>query len=99
MLRIAMRAGRAYKMYYTYVLQSLKDNKLYVGWTNNLKQRLHKHNSKKIQATNKCTPFKLIYCEICLNRKDAIQREKSLKTGFGRAYLKRRLINYNNMRA
>ena len=81
-------------MYYTYVLKSLKDEKLYIGWTDDIKIRITSHNSGDVIATKNRRPLKAIYFEGCLNKKDAINREKSLKTGFGRAYLKRRLENY-----
>lgn len=80
--------------YFTYVLQSQKDFSLYIGWTNNLKHRLQQHNIGKVQATKPKIPYKLVYLETCLNQKDAILREKSLKTGFGRKYIKNRLKNY-----
>lgn len=78
-------------MYYVYVLQSLKDRKLYVGQTNNLKRRFAEHNEGKVDATKNRIPFRLVYYEACNISDDAIAREKDLKTGFGRAYLKRRL--------
>lgn len=77
------------KYYFSYVFKSLKDNKLYIGWTTNLKDRLNKHNSDKIQSTKSRKPFELIYFEGRLDKKKAISREKQLKTGFGRKYLKR----------
>jgi putative endonuclease len=78
-------------MFYTYVLRSLKDNKLYIGWTNDLRQRFQKHQNGLVTATKDRRPLKLIYYEACLKKEDAIAREKSLKTGFGRSYIKRRL--------
>jgi putative endonuclease len=78
-------------MFYTYVLKSIKDGKLYVGWTEDLKGRLLKHNNGLVESTKNRSPLKLIYYEACENRDDAIAREKALKTGFGRAYLKRRI--------
>jgi len=80
-------------MFYTYVLKSRVDKKLYVGWTNNLISRLKKHNNKQVDATKFRVPFDLIYYEACNNKEDAVRREKQLKTGFGRAYLKRRIRN------
>jgi len=77
--------------YYTYIFKSQKDNSFYIGWTNNLKIRLHKHNSGLVSATKYRKPFKLVYFEGCLNKQKAILREKSLKTGFGRKYLKNRI--------
>ena len=84
-------AGRYGMFYYTYVLVSGIDNSFYTGWTNNLKERVIKHNKGLVQATKNRRPFKLIYFEACLSKENAIAREKQLKSGFGRAYLKRRL--------
>lgn len=78
-------------MYYVYVIRSIKDNKLYTGHTNNLKRRFEQHNSGKVFSTKNRRPFKLLYYEACNILEDAIKREKCFKTGFGRAYLKRRL--------
>lgn len=78
-------------MFYTYVLRSRKDNKLYIGWSNNLEKRLEKHNGGLVAATRHRLPIELVYYEACLTKDGAIAREKQLKTGFGRAYLKRRL--------
>ncbi len=78
-------------MYYTYVLQSKEDGELYIGWSTDLKRRVVEHNSGQVPATKNRMPFKLIYYEACLEESLAIAREKQLKTGFGRAYLKRRI--------
>ena len=83
-------------MYYVYVIQSLKDKKLYIGHANNLLKRIKEHNKGLVKSTQKRKPFKLLYYEASNLLKDAVSREKSLKTGFGRAYLKRRLNDLNN---
>jgi putative endonuclease len=77
--------------YFTYVLKSQIDNKLYVGWTNNLQQRIKKHNDGKVQSTKSRKPLKLVYFEGCLSEQKAISREKYFKTGFGRRFLKSRV--------
>jgi putative endonuclease len=77
--------------YYTYVLKSLKDNGFYIGFTNDLSRRLEMHNNGLVLSTKSRTPFNLVYFEGCINEGDAIEREKQLKTGFGRNYLKRRI--------
>lgn len=77
--------------YFTYVLKSKKDNKLYIGWTNKLMLRLQKHNGGQVKATKDRVPFELVYFEGCLQKHKAIEREKQLKTGFGRLYLKKRI--------
>jgi len=79
------------KFYYTYVLKSLKDGNLYIGWSDDLKQRIYKHNSGKVAATKYRLPLILVYYEACSSKTKSIEREKSLKTGFGRRYLKTRM--------
>jgi putative endonuclease len=81
------------KFHYNYVLRSFKNGKLYVGFTDNLRQRITKHNKGLVKATNNGRPWQLVYFEACFKKEDAINREKQLKTGFGRAYLKRRITD------
>ena len=78
-------------MFYTYVLKSSKDGDLYIGFSKDLKNRLIEHNKGLVPATKDSRPFKIVYYEACLSYTKAVEREKSLKTGFGRAYLKRRI--------
>jgi len=81
-------------MFYVYVLQSLKDDKFYVGFTDNLQKRILKHNRGKVFSTKPRRLLKLIYFEVCLNKQDAKQREKYLKTGTGKRYIKQRVKHY-----
>ncbi len=78
-------------MYYTYVLKSKKDGKLYIGYTNDLKERLSLHNKGLVDSTKDRQPLELQYYEACLSMKKALEREKYFKTGFGRRFLKSRL--------
>lgn len=80
--------------HYVYILQSLKDSNFYTGCTNDLNLRINQHNKDQVQSTKHRIPFKLIYSEICLDKKDAFQREKYLKTAWGKRYIKNRLKNY-----
>ena len=77
--------------YYTYILKSKKDNKLYTGYTNNLRKRLLQHNQGKSTYTKGRGPFEIIYYEACLLEEKARSRELYLKTGMGKRYLKNRL--------
>ena len=74
--------------YYTYVLLSLKDNKLYIGSTNNLKRRLKQHSHGQVEATRYRLPLKLIHYEYFINKDDAEARELFLKSGYGHRQLK-----------
>jgi len=78
-------------VYYTYVLKSYRDLKLYIGWTDDLSSRFIKHQKGLVLSTKNRRPFKLVYYEACLSKEGAIKREKQLKTGFGRKYLKNRI--------
>lgn len=81
--------------YYVYVLKSVKDDKLYIGYTNNLKRRLVEHNKGFNFSTSFRVPFKTIYFEASININDAKRREKYLKTTQGRRFLGLRLKEYN----
>ena len=81
-------------MHYTYVIQSKKDSKWYTGYTHDLRKRLRKHNDGKVFSTKGRGPFELIYYEGCMNEQDARQREKYLKSGMGKRYLKNRLKRF-----
>lgn len=79
------------QFYYTYVLLSSLDNKFYIGWTDDLKERYNAHNKGEVESTRNRRPLMLVYYEACLSKNSAILREKQLKTGFGRSYLKKRI--------
>ncbi len=81
-------------MFYTYILRSKKGNKWYTGSTNNLQKRFKDHNLGKVASTENRAPFELIYYEACINEQDARQREKYLKSGMGKRYLKNRLKRF-----
>lgn len=68
-------------MFYVYILKSLKDNRIYTGFTSNLKHRAKEHNSGKVKSTKHRRPLKLIYYEAYLSKKDAQERENYLKSG------------------
>ena len=80
--------------YYVYVLISEKDGMFYTGYTSDLNKRFEHHNKGKVSSTVNRRPLKLIYWEGCLNQQDATRREKYLKSGNGKLYLKNRLKTY-----
>jgi len=77
--------------YYTYLLKSKKDGKLYTGSTKDLRKRLSQHTKGQCLTTKGRGPFVLIYYEACLLESKARSREKYLKSGMGKRYLKNRL--------
>ncbi len=82
-------------MYFVYLLESVNTGKWYIGYTPAwVRKRLEKHNSGAVQSTKAFKPRKLIYYEAYIDRKDATGREKFLKSGSGRKFLKRQIKNY-----
>jgi putative endonuclease len=80
--------------YYVYVLISSVDGLFYTGYSKNMASRLEEHNSGKVPSTKYRRPLILVYWEGCLNQQDATRREKYLKSGNGKIYLRNRLRNY-----
>ncbi|PIR91180.1 excinuclease ABC subunit C [bacterium (Candidatus Gribaldobacteria) CG10_big_fil_rev_8_21_14_0_10_37_46] len=80
-------------MFYVYVLQSLKDKKLYIGYSADLKRRLEEHKTGGSVSTKKRLPFKLLYYEAHTNKEDARRREKYFKTEKGKSTIRQMLRN------
>ena len=66
-------------MFYVYILKSKKDDKLYIGYTENLKRRFSEHQKGKVENTSHRLPVELIYYEAYKNIDDAQKREQSFK--------------------
>lgn len=81
-------------MYYVYVLKSEKSGQWYTGSTGDLRKRLSQHNLKESNWTKRGVPWQIIYYEASLDEVDAREREKYLKTGNGKRYLKARLKRF-----
>ena len=74
--------------YTVYALSSCQKNYIYVGLTNNLTRRFNEHNNGFNKTTKPYAPFTIIYQEELPNRIQARVREKYLKSGVGKAFLK-----------
>ena len=81
-------------MFYVYVLHSTKDNGFYIGYSTDLKRRSSEHTRGTSFATKSRGPWKLIYYEAYTEREDAEGREKFLKSGAGRRFLRAQLRHY-----
>jgi len=75
-------------MFYVYILQSLKDKKLYIGFTADLKRRMHEHERGGSKSTSKRLPFRLVFYEAFVSVEDAKRREGYFKTTKGKKALK-----------
>ncbi|MFD2532750.1 GIY-YIG nuclease family protein [Gracilimonas halophila] len=75
-------------MFTVYALYSPDHEKIYIGYTSNLEQRLLSHNKLgKKGWTIKFRPWELVFTEEFENKKEAMNREKQLKTAKGREYV------------
>ena len=80
--------------YYVYVLMSSKDGNWYTGYTEDLKARLEQHRAGDSRSTRHRGPWNLIYYEASLDAQDARARERYLKSGMGKRYIRNRLKIY-----
>ena len=71
-----------------YAIRSEVDGRIYVGFTGNIERRLKEHNSGKTKSTKGYRPWKLVYTEEVDTRLEARKREKYLKSGIGKEFLK-----------
>jgi putative endonuclease len=76
------------KEFFVYAIRSLHRNYIYVGLTDNLERRIQEHNHGKGRSTKPYAPFQLIYSEKVGSREEARIREKYLKSGSGKEFLK-----------
>jgi putative endonuclease len=82
-------------MYYVYVLRSILNCSSYIGYTEDLpKDRLSEHNSGQNKWTKKYRPYELVYYESYYCKKDALHREKFLKSGMGNKLVKLIIDNF-----
>jgi putative endonuclease len=81
-------------VFYVYVLRSETDLGLYIGCSSDLRKRIVQHKRGAALATSYRGPWKLIYYEAYLSQADALGREKFLKSGSGRSFLKRQMKHY-----
>ena len=77
---------------FVYALQSEQDKGLYIGITNDVERRVKEHNAGYNRSTRSRRPFRLFYVEECGSRNQARERERFLKSGQGRDYLRSRII-------
>lgn len=78
-------------MHYVYILHSEKDNKFYVGFSSDLKNRITAHQKGEVESTKGRRPLKLVYYEAFSDKSAARRQELFYKTGQGRRVLKNRL--------
>ncbi|MBU0881784.1 MAG: GIY-YIG nuclease family protein [Candidatus Omnitrophica bacterium] len=81
-------------MYYIYAIFSETHNRIYIGLASDVNVRIEEHNSGRVKSTKHYMPWALFHMEEYPTRLKARNREKRLKTSFGRKYLKE-ILNHN----
>jgi len=89
-----MNPDSVLQFYYVYILRSKKDGGWYIGFTRDLRKRFKEHTRGESTHTKGRGPFELIYYEAYRNNEDARSREKQIKSGQGRAYLRQRMKRF-----
>ena len=79
-------------MFFVYVLRSTIDQKLYIGYTRDIKKRLNDHNSGCVSSTKARKPLELIFKEAYGIKQEAQKRERFLKSGAGHEYIGKKLL-------
>jgi putative endonuclease len=79
-------------MYAVYIVKSIKDGSRYVGLTKDIKKRLEEHNTGKSTYTKGHMPWKLVWCGMFPNHRQAVAFELYLKSGSGIAFMNRHLV-------
>jgi putative endonuclease len=74
-------------MYTLYILHSKNIDRYYVGYTNNLPRRLSEHNRIKGKYTDIGIPWEVVYTEMFDAKKDAMKREKYIKSTKSRKFI------------
>ncbi len=86
-------------MHFVYILQSRKDQELYIGYTTDIRTRLAAHNAGETQSTKFRRPFDLIYYEAYVDKLDALGRERFLKSGSGHRFIRKQLKHFFDRRS
>ncbi len=75
-------------MYYVYIIKSIRNGRHYIGFTQDLEDRLKQHNAGRVRSTKAFVPYKIIYKETFLTYTEARKRELSLKKRKSSKYFK-----------
>ena len=84
--------------YLVYILESQKNGRLYIGQTDDLEDRLYRHNTGQSLSTKAGIPWKIIHTESYKTRSEAMKREYYLKSLKNKDYIKQQVENYRKIK-
>jgi len=79
-------------MFFVYILQSERDGTYYVGYSHDVNSRLKEHNCGKVRYTKGHAPYKIVYIESCVSRRQAEIREQAIKKTKNIAYFLKKQV-------
>ena len=79
-------------MFYTYILQSVKSGRYYIGHSADIDKRLQRHNSGKVNATKSKGPWVVVYFETFETKSEANARELHIKSMKSRVYIEKLIL-------
>lgn len=79
-------------MYYVYILFNKVTSRYYVGYTPDLRKRIAKHQSGEVQSTKSNLNYELVHYSAFVQRRDALDFEKYLKSGSGVAFMSKHFL-------
>ena len=74
-------------MYYTYIIQSQKNGRFYIGSCHDIDVRIERHNAGATPSTKPGRPWKLVYSESYETNSEALKREREIKSKKSRKYI------------
>ena len=84
-------------MYKVYVLHSERYNKIYIGYTKDIEQRFLSHNELGQKGwTINFRPWRIVLIESYASKENAMKREKELKWGKGREWIRKTILKQDN---
>jgi len=86
-----------FKMFYTYILQSKKNNSYYIGSCKDINARLSLHNGLKVKSTKRYVPWGVIYYEQFETLSEARRRELQIKSWKKRASVEKLIKHFKNL--
>jgi putative endonuclease len=86
-------------MFFTYILKSYVNGKFYVGSTQDIQDRLSRHNSGRSKATKTGIPWEIVYLEEFDTRSMAMVREMEIKNWKSHDRIEKLIIKYNEMQS
>jgi putative endonuclease len=81
-------------MFTVYILYSKSFDRYYVGYTNDLERRISEHNRKKGKFTDAGIPWEVVHTELFQTRKEAMEREKNIKSKKSKSFILEILNNW-----